>query len=160
MKHGSHEHGVSCVEFMSLSSPHRWSAVSSFMEDRNSTVNFYADASNSDRPYGTCGLRPDEALMRKECEGTGHGKMSKEQHSKLLKITAMLDKIEDAAHGFNVDISKYEEHDKAFFLRGLRERRLELSKIRGYYPKKVKIKLSNQPTSQIDISRICGDVRS
>ncbi len=63
----NNEHGVDSVTFFSFASPHRWSCVRDFMEDRNATVNFSVELGDWMSPVvGTCGARPDEELMAGE----------------------------------------------------------------------------------------------
>jgi hypothetical protein len=67
MKRGNqNEHGFDCVSYMALASPHRWSAVRNFLVDLNGTVNFKVKLDESFCCHGSCGLRPDVALMQKE----------------------------------------------------------------------------------------------
>jgi len=61
------EHAFDTVDFVALASPHRWSAVGDFMADLNGTKNFKLSVDYEALAcHGTCGLRPDEAMMQKE----------------------------------------------------------------------------------------------
>ena len=66
-RRSQNEHGFDSVAFMALASPHRWVYVREFLVDLNGTKDFRMDVDDSAPPcHGGCGLRPDEALMRKE----------------------------------------------------------------------------------------------
>lgn len=66
-RRSQNEHAFDSVEFMALTAPHRWVVVRDFLVDLNGTKNFKMDVDDSAPVcHGSCGLRPDEALMHKE----------------------------------------------------------------------------------------------
>jgi len=58
---------VNCVSFMSQRAPFRLQVVEDFMADRNAPPRIHISTTTEFDAHGTCGLPPDEEMMRREC---------------------------------------------------------------------------------------------